>query len=209
MTKKIIIALTMLVSLSGVAQKSFEKKTNVILVGADLGLYNYVSKVASNPKSNSNAAANKMLNLYYERGILNWLGVGAKIQLSDYFTEKDSITNSKPSVKAIDGTLFLNAHFVRTKHVDLLLGVNVGYSNLNWEARDQFISQATGGGLMYDIHFQPRFYFGKHIGMFINTAYVQYDYQNMDFKNTITNISDVLNLKGGGVNFGLGLLVKF
>jgi hypothetical protein len=191
------------------SEKSFEKNTNVVAFGLDLGLYNYTSRVQSNSTSDNSPALNKMLSLHYERGVMNWLGVGAKIQLSDYFTETDSVTHTKPSVKAIDATALVNAHFVRSKHVDMLAGFNIGYSYLNWEARDEFISGATGGGLVFDIHVQPRFYFGKHIGMFINLAYVNYSYNNMDFKNTYTNYVDVLSLKGGGVNFGIGFQGKF
>ena len=60
-----------------------------------------------------------------------------------------------------------------------------------------------------DFHIQPRFYFGNHVGMFINLAYVNYNYQNMDFTNTKSKINDILDLKGGGVNFGFGLQGKF
>lgn len=207
--KKVIVVLSVLSSLNVLAQKSFEKNTNVVAFGMDLGLYNYTSKIASNAKSETNPALNKMLNLHYERGVLNWLGVGAKVQLSDYFTSEDTITHAKPSVKAIDASLLVNAHFVRAKYVDMLAGFNVGYSHMNYEARDQAISSATGGGLMFDLHLQPRFYFGKHVGMFINLAYVHYGYKNMDFKNTYTQFSDILDLTGGGVNFGIGLQAKF
>jgi hypothetical protein len=207
--KKIILALSVLCSVNLMAQKSFEKKTNVIAFGADLGIYDYVSKIESNPKSNNDKAANKMLSLQYERGVLNWLGVGAKVQLCDYFTERDSITKTKPKVQALDALILVNAHFLRAKYVDMLAGFNIGYSTLNWEARDQFISQAKGGGLTFDFHLQPRFYFGKHVGMFINLAYVNYNYQDLDFTNTSTKIDDVLDLKGGGVNFGIGLQGKF
>jgi hypothetical protein len=207
--KKIVAVLVFLISLNVNAQKSFEKNANVIAFGLDLGVYNYVSKVATNPTSNSSAAVNKMLSLQYERGILNWLGIGAKVQLSDYFTSTDSVTHSKPSVKAIDGTLVVNAHFLRSKRVDMLAGVNFGYSHMNWEARDQAISGAKGGGLVFDLHLQPRFYFNNHIGMFINLAYVHYGYKNMDFQNTFTTYNDILSLTGGGVNFGFGFQGKF
>lgn len=207
--KKITALLIVLCSIKGMAQKSFEKNTNVIAFGADLGLYEYTSRVASNAQSDHSAALNKMLSLQYERGVLNWLGVGAKVQLCDYFTETDSVTHTKPSVKAIDITALVNAHFVRAKYVDMLGGFNIGYSQMNWEARDQYISGATGGGLTFDLHIQPRFYFGKHVGMFVNLAYVHYAYKNMDFKNTYTNYLDVLELTGGGVNFGIGIQGKF
>ena len=207
--KKISILLVLIISLQVNAQKSFEKNANVVAFGLDLGIYNYTSKIASSATSDNSVAANKMLNLYYERGVLNWLGVGAKLQLSDYFTEKDTNTNSKPSVKALDATLLVNAHFVRSKRVDMLVGFNLGYSTMRWEARDQYISAAKGGGLVYDLHLQPRFNFGDHIGMFINLAYVHYGYKNMDFQNTFYNESDILDLTGGGVNFGFGFQAKF
>ena len=193
MKKIIVLALTiMVVNLK--AQKSFEKNTNVIGFGLDLGIYNYVSTIGSSSASSSSKAANKMLSLHYERGVLNWLGIGAKVQ---------------PSVKAIDATVLINAHFLRSKHVDMLAGFNVGYSHLNWEARDANISAAKGGGLAIDFHIQPRFYFGNHVGMFLNLAYVNYNYQNMDFTNTTSKVNDILNLQGGGVNFGFGLQGKF
>lgn len=190
------------------SRKSFEKATNVISIGGDLGIYDYVSKVGSSATSNTNRAGNKMLNLQYERGIKNWLGIGVKLQVSDYFTSKDSITNTKPTVRAVDGLVIVNLHVVRVKRLNLLVGTNIGYSSLNWEARDQYISKAAGGGLTYDFHIQPRFYFQKHFGMFLNLAYVHYDYQNMDFTNLNTKISDVLDLTGGGANFGIGFQFK-
>ncbi|MBK8366083.1 MAG: hypothetical protein IPL10_01365 [Bacteroidetes bacterium] len=207
--KKIAAIVVLIISLQVNAQKSFEKNANVVAFGLDLGLYNYTSKIATSPTSESNPALNKMLSLHYERGVLNWLGIGAKVQLCDYFTEKDTVTNSKPSFKALDATLLVNAHFVRSKRVDMLAGFNVGYSTMNWDAKDQYISGAKGGGLVYDLHLQPRFYFGDHIGMFINLAYVHYSYKNMDFQNTLFNASDILDLTGGGVNFGFGLQAKF
>lgn len=209
MIKKLIASLVVLTAMPCMAQKSFEKKTNVIAVGADLGLYAYTSKVSTNPRSNTDGALNKTLSLQYERGVLNWLGIGAKVGISDYFTERDSITRTKPSVQSIDGSLLVNLHFVRAKYVDMFGGFNIGYSQMNWQARDQYISNAVGGGLMYDIHLQPRFYFGKHVGMFINLAYIHYAYNDMDFENTYTRLNDVLNLNGGGINFGFGLQGKF
>jgi hypothetical protein len=207
--KKITLGIAVLCSINLVAQQSFEKKSNVVAFGADLGIYNYVTKVASNKQSDVSTAANKMLSLHYERGVSNWLGIGAKILLSDYFTSKDTITNSKPSITGLDATILVNAHFLRTKRVDMLAGFNIGYSTLNWEARDQYISAAKGGGLIFDFHLQPRFYFSDHIGMFINLAYVNYSYKDLDFKNTVTNIPDVLDLTGAGANFGIGLQGKF
>ena len=169
MIRKIITSIAIISSLGLTAQKSFEKKTNVVAFGADLGIYSYESRILSSDQTESNLALNKQLSLYYERGMLNWLGIGAKVQLSDYFTDD---TIPKPSFKAIDASLLVNAHVVRSKHVDMLFGVNVGYSHLNWEANDTYVSTAKGGGLTYDVHFQPHFYFGNHVGIFLNLAYI-------------------------------------
>jgi hypothetical protein len=207
--KKVMAILIIISSVNMMAQKSFLKKTNVFYIGGDLGIYDYMSKVGSSATSSSSRAANKMLNFSYERGVKNWLGIGVKLQLCDYFTSTDSATKTKPSVKAVDGLVIVNVHIIKRKHLDLLIGTNVGYSNLNWEARDQYISAAKGGGITFDTHIQPRFYFGKHIGMFANLAYTYYDYKNMDFTNSFSKVSDILDLTGGGVNFGIGLQVKF
>lgn len=209
MIKNILALAVTLTAFEAYSQKSFEQNTNVIAFGADLGLYGYTSKVATNPRSSTSASLNKTLSLHYERGVLNWLGLGLKAGMSDYFTEKDSITGDKPKVNALDVSVLVNAHFVRARYVDMLGGFNVGYSYMNWSAGDQYISNAKGGGLMYDIHIQPRFYFGKHVGMFINLAYIHYSYANMDFTNTYTRLNDVVSLRGGGVNFGLGLQGRF
>lgn len=74
--KKVILVCLTLAFINVNAQSSFEKGTNVISLGGDLGIYNYVSTIGSSNKSDNNLAANKMLTLQYERGILNCLGVG-------------------------------------------------------------------------------------------------------------------------------------
>lgn len=207
MSKIFLVVIIALSSIASFSQQSFEKKTNVIAFGADVGIYNYTSKILSTGETNSDKAANKQLSLYYERGVLNWLGMGAKVQLSDYFTDPN--VTPRPSFKAIDATLLVNSHLVRPKYFDLVFGFNVGYSSMTWDAHDTYVSTAKGGGLTYDVHLQPHLYFGKHIGMFINLAYISYSYKNMDFENNQTKITDVLDLYGGGVNFGIGLQAKF
>ena len=109
--KKIILIASVFIVVNLNAQKSFEKKTNVIGFGLDLGVYNYVSTIGSSNSASTSNAANKMLSLQYERGILNWLGIGAKVQLSDYFTEKDAVnlyTVKCSSCHGSDGKLGLS-----------------------------------------------------------------------------------------------------
>lgn len=207
MNKTRILSVIVLFSSTCFSQQSFEKKTNVIGFGADVGIYNYTSKILSTGETNSDMAANKQLSLYYERGVLNWLGTGAKVQLSDYFTDPN--VTPRPSFKAIDVTLLINAHLIRPKYFDLLAGFNIGYSSMTWNANDKYVTTAKGGGLTYDAHLQPHLYFGKHIGMFINIAYINYSYTNMDFENNQTKVNDVLDISGGGVNFGIGFQGKF
>lgn len=189
--------------------RSFQKNVNVISFGGDLGVYQYTSRIKSTSETKTDGAANKALTLQYERGVLNWLGIGAKFQYSSYFTSTDSVTHTKPSVNGFDAMVLANAHFVRTRHIDLLAGFTAGYSHLNYTVHDSYASQAVGGGSVFDIHLQPRFYFGNHIGMFINLAYVHYGYGSLDFQNTATKLDDAMSLKGGGINFGIGIQAKF
>ncbi len=189
--------------------RSFDKNINVIALGVDAGVYVYRSVYKTNNTKDTSGALNRTFSLQYERGILKWLGVGAKFGYSNYYSEVDSVTGTKPTFRAFDVSLLVNAHFIRAKYVDMFGGFNIGYSNLTYNARDQYVSGAQGGGVVFDLHIQPRFYFGKYVGVFLNLAYIHYSYPSIDFQNTYTRQSDALDLRGGGVNLGIGIQGRF
>lgn len=190
-------------------ERCFHKNAKVISLGANVGIVNYTSKELSNGKTSGNLAANSQYYLQFEYGLFNWLGVGIKGQYCNYVTQKDTATNTVPQVTSIDLSAVINAHILRTKHCDLLTGFNFGYSSFTYDVRNTNGSTAYGGGLMYDIHFQSRFYFGKHFGIFLNLAYAGYSYPSLTLKDNQNTYNEQLKLGGGGMTFGAGLQVKF
>lgn len=230
--KKINLTIAAVVLFSTIVKsqdKAFEKGNIIIDLGVGIGVYgtkihqeynedrfNLVTgfETVRVKKDTTDAAAAVIYPLRFEYGITNWLGIGARIAYSNYFEEKDTVNNYKPKVYGIDADLLLNFHLIKTKRFDMPVCLSVGYSNIKYQANDAFDSQAKSNGLNYGISLVPRIYFGDHVGMFFNIGYAGYNYPNLIFSNnTESNLnedSDMLyQIKGNGLNLGLGLITKF
>ena len=211
--KKILSALFVCFALGGFSQVSFEQKSKVILLDANFGIYNTVgsdSTQRATGKSKSDKAAPYGFALGFEYGALNWLGIGLRGQLCTYLTQKDSATGATPVAKAKDIMVVVNAHLLRKKRADILLGFDFGYSGFTFNSNDPKLhGAAKGGGLIYDLHLQPRVYFGEHFGMFLNIAYVSYSYPKLKIHDDERKYTDHLKFTASGINVALGLQIKF
>jgi hypothetical protein len=137
------------------------------------------------------------------------LSVGFKGKFNRYYTEKDSVTGTTPTVKSDDWLLFANGHLLVRKHFDLVLGMAYGLSSFVYAVNDAEISKATGNGPNFELSIQPRFTFGKHLGAYFLVSYNRLNYASLTFENRITSLPDALSLKGGGTGIGIGVFFRF
>lgn len=208
--KKIIILLLIIANAVIAQDKSFEKNTKVIGLGYNLGAYATQSRDKFTGENDRGGAVSNIFHANFEYGVLNFLGVGAKFQYSKYIVERDSATGRQPIANSADGFIFVNAHFVRAKYVDMLIGINGGGSQFTYKLNDGYNTMAKGFGSAFDVHFQTRFYFGKYVGLNLNLAYAYFNYPNLiASSNLINQTVNFASIKGNGVNIGLGLQVKF
>lgn len=209
--KKLVCALLVCLVFDGSSQVSFEKKSIVIDLNANFGIYNTVgsdSTARATGKSKSDKAAPYGFALGVEYGVLNWLGIGLKGQSCTYLTSTDSVTHTRPVAKAKDIMLVINAHFLRKKRVDLLAGFDIGYSGFKYSSNDVKHGIAKGGGLVYDFHLTPRIYFSDHFGMFMSLSYISYSYPKLKIHDDDRKYTDYLKYTGSGINIAIGLQVK-
>lgn len=202
------------------AQVSFQKGSIVADFNGALGIYNTQTKDLTSQKTGADKAATRMLYFGGEYGVLNWLGVGVRMQMNSFIVSKDSsqtyhsngtITDNyfTPSVKSYDFSVLANAHIIRTKKFDLAAGFLFGYSSLTFTWNDPNNTIGKGGGTVFDIHLNPRLYFGKHFGMNLNIAYASYNYSSLSFTSNSQSNPDKISLGASGMAYSLGFQYRF
>ena len=210
--RKLIVLVFVCLSFVSLGQKSFSKGSIVIDLNANLGIYNTVAQDSvgrAEGTKETDKAVPYAFALGFEYGVLDFLSVGIKGQLSTYLQGSDSTGKPRPTVKGSDIVLVVNSHLVRTKRFDLVFGGNFGYSNLKFKSNDANGSMAKGGGVAYDIHLTPRLYFSKNFGMFSSLAYAGVSYKKLKFSDNVRKYTETVSLKGSGVNCALGFQVTF
>ena len=167
------------------AQKSFEKGVNIIEPGIGIGVY----KVDLQDKSNPNipvthdSTAAKLFPLGFEHGITNWLGAGGKFNYSSY------ITNDSTSERAygLDFAVFVRGHALRTKHVDLFVGLDFGYSHIAYDANNYTGGIARANGTYFGFNLNSRFFIGKVWGLRLFYNFDSYNYPNGTISDSASN----------------------
>ncbi|MES2286303.1 MAG: hypothetical protein V4547_11495 [Bacteroidota bacterium] len=222
------VAIALIINTSNAQKKAFHKGAVIVDLGIGVSVYKTDLEDAYNnqvwngssfsttriKKDTTNAAAATVYPLNIEFGLKNWLGIGARVAYSKYFSEKDSISGLKVGVTGIDAGLVLNLHLIKTNRFDLPIGVTLGYSSFKLDSKDTLNTIAKDNGFNYGFAAIPRFYFGEHIGLSFNLGYTVYSYPSILFSNkndsNLNNDTDrVFKLKASGVNIGVGLLIKF
>ncbi len=217
MKKIFILSALSFFLLAKLSAQSFEKGSKVIDLRYEFGIYSTQShdKVANTNSTGS--AASKIFNGSFEYGVLNWLGVGVKMQYDSYIASNDTIYHSppqateivKPSVGAFDMAAMVNVHLAKKDHFDLAFGANFGASFFHYHLNDAAASQANATGSWIDIHLTPRFYFGNHFGIHLNLGYASFNYPNVIAKSSAQSSINFSTLKGSGANFGIGFQYRF
>lgn len=136
----------------------------------------------------------------------NKFSLGIQLGFANYFIDKEDSTNNTDRVNSVDFALLVNYHLLTTEKNDLMIGIGLGGSSVDWVNIDD--TELKGTGSYFSLQVKDRLFFGEHIGMFFNLGFTTYRYTN------IKNVSNNNTLEGftwklSGVNLGTGLAVKF
>ncbi len=209
--QRLALSLVMLTSFSILSHaQAFKKDDIVIDLGVNFSYYNTTNQ-SSAPGSavQSSHLGGGVYSAGVEYGLANWFGVGVKLRYDDYIT-KDSVTHPHPSATGYDALIIANFHFIKTKHLDIPIGVGYGYSGLKYTTQDSVASNLSGRGAIFDVHVDPRIYFGNHIGINFHVAYTYFGYPEVIYNDNKTgNKPNTSNLTATGINIGVGLQFKF
>lgn len=195
------------VKVEGPISLKFQKNNFVVASGSGLGIYRTHIKELPNGTIESDTTGTVPYFLSFEYFPINRLSGGLQFGYN-HFIQGDSAHGQ--TAKGIDLMLRCNFHFLTTKHIDMLIGPDFGYSHFGIKNNDLNNSGARGGGTVYGINFESRFYFGKgnRFGIFINVGYQNRTYPKGGFyDDTGTHYSDFW-LKLHGTNFGGGLVFR-
>jgi|ERR1700722_19538980 len=174
--KKFLLVLISIVLLQQVNAQSFGKGS--IVISANYGLDGYkiqehnVNKASNGTQDTTTAAASTNFNIGVEYGLFRWLGVGIQGKLDNYFHDN----NISDAIGFELGAL-INIHLIRANHFDLLVGFNLGFSNLTIDYPINNY-QVYGSGGWSDFHITPRIYFGR-FGINLNLYFPSISYPNL------------------------------
>ncbi len=194
-------------------EKAFNKGDFVIDAGANFIYYNNTSTIT--PETGASVIKNeKMTGAVYaaglEYGLFGWLGVGVKVRYDDYISSVDSITHLKTSATGYDVIANLNLHLIKTAHLDIPIGVGYGYSGIQYNVpTDTVIGKLKGQGAIFDIHADPKLYFGNHFGINFHVAYTYYGYPDVIYNDNKAGTLSTTHLTATGLNLGVGLQLRF
>ncbi|MCE3227840.1 MAG: hypothetical protein K0S32_2391 [Bacteroidetes bacterium] len=210
--KKIFTLIILLATLQSKSQ-SFYKGALVIDAGGGLEIYNTKidihNKVNGRDTSETDKAGNSHFTFGAEYGLHKKFGVGLRFKSANFFTEKDTVNNVKPTLKSNDFVVQLNYHPVSTKGFDLVLGGDIGYSKLKWELKDKESTSIWSSGLYYSLYVNPRLYIGPFgFNMKLGMPFFLYPKLKSDNEN-FTKDHDY-KLKGSpGFVFSAGIQFRF
>lgn len=206
-TSIVLINLLFVSSLFAQKEKCFEKGTIVIEPGIGLGLYkttvNYKNVTPSVSNSDTSGAA--LYQIGFEYGALNWLGCGGKFNYSNYIEGESS---SSEKWNGIDFGVFVRAHALRTKRIDMFAGLDFGYSHFAHDANDGSGGTARGGGTFFSFNLNSRFYFGKKWGMRLFYNFDFYNYPNILLEDGIGNSAELALKSQSFFLLGAGFMFK-
>jgi len=204
--------LLLILAVFGVTQlsaQSFYKGALVadLTTGVDIYVVKYHYALRSNTSIDTtvtDGAGSKSQTLGLEYGVLDWLGLGLRGKIDNYYTDKDKITGIKPSVKGFEVGALIDFHIARKEHFNFVTGFEVGYSNLLYKTNDPWGTEIYGSGSWFNFHITPRYYFGR-FGLEINLNVPIINYPNLTTSSKTINSYIVSSWKatGFGMNFGI------
>lgn len=209
MKKTLVLILLSAATSSHLSAQCFEQGNIVVGFGSGIGIY----KTTFTNQTNTTIPAEKdtsgavVFPISFEYGVLNWLGLGVRFGYNNYLEGKDTLGTNQ-NARAIDFMGSVNAHFLRTKHIDMFVSAEYGFSHFKYQEDSQYNPKAVASGTGYSFGLNTRFYFGKasRFGLNLRFALEGYNYQNGIISDDSTSNTDYkFGFKGNGKVFGIGL----
>ncbi len=210
--KKLIFVLFFILYTVILSAQSFHKGALVFDVKGAIDVYNtkYTYKLISTGQDTTfeDKAANRNIAFGLEYGVLNKLGVGIRYNRARYFAEADDSTKQMPNIYSNNIMLLVNYHVLNGKVFNLVGGINIGYSALNFISNNINKDEIYGNGLYFDVHVSPRVYMGR-FGFQLDLGMPFVNYKKLTTNNAYFNQNILAQWKGLGYSIGMGMQFRF
>lgn len=207
MKSYIAVLSVMFLSFTAGFAQCFEEGSKVIEPGIGLGLYKltFTDKSTTPYTSGRDSAGAVLYPVAFEYGLLDWLGCGGKFNYSNYIEDSLGKANGAHT-RGIDLSIFVRAHALRTKRVDLFAGFEYGYSNLKLDLNNGTIGEASGG--VFSFNLNSRFYFSDRWGVRLFYNFDTYNFPKGTFTDVFGNSFEYSLKLRSFFLFGAGLMFK-
>jgi len=227
----LLVFILPLVIISDLNAQAFQEGNKNVDVGINFAAYgtkitvtNTVSNAAGSSDSSytdTDGAASTIVPISFEYGVTDKIGLGLDLTFSNYFIDEED-EEEISNVTSFDIGIRSNYHLLNSERNDLMLGLGIGFSSLNWEAEPnpgQIIDSYSGSGLYLSVNVTDRIFFTENIGILFNVGYRGYFYSALETKLTPegealydsfgVDFKQEIDWNFTGITFGTGLAVKF
>ncbi len=202
--KKITPLIILFFAANFIHAQSFEKGDRIFDVNLGLTVSNLTVK--DNQKTGDTASKGKaactVLAPAMEWAVGKRISIGTSLVYSSYLSKKDS-SGYKPSAKGLDGNFIFNFHFVKSKSVDLFLGLRLGLAGFRYNPNDGSKAIYGSMGSAFDLHLGGRFYVSRRVGILFNMGVPSYTFKKFGYSLAYT-----YTLKESGFYIGTGIAIK-
>jgi hypothetical protein len=193
--------------------QSYYKGALIVDAGGGLEFYNTKvfihNKTTNKDTTETDFAANSHYTFGAEYAIGKTYGIGLRFKGNKFFTEKDTVNNTQPTLKSNDIVVQFNYHFLVNKVFDLSVGADFGYSGMKWDLKDKEGNKITAAGTYFSFYALPRVYIGP-FGFYMKLGAPYFSYPSLKSNNPDFTRDYDYKLKGSpGFNFELGIQFRF
>ncbi|MCX7862956.1 MAG: hypothetical protein N2449_08170 [Bacteroidales bacterium] len=213
MQKLFILFLLLTVSKTASVAQDYEefdtlsRNDFVIHAGGGLGIYHLYH---NDPNSETTLTAAKIFDIGASYFIANKINAGFVFNRLKYPTNQDSAQNANSSIVG----LCIRYYTLNSKKTNIYIGINLGTTTFKF-TNLKTNTKVTSGSLFLEPIIGFSHYWGKHIGVFIQSSYYYTKYDkivnkdNEPIKVTVNGKKEVFWLAFSGMVLKTGILLKF
>ena len=208
--KNSLIALVIALSVKGTAQ-SFHRGALVLDLNTGVEAfhtsqkYNFTGQTADTLINSE--AANKNASLGLELGLSKRIGIGVRGKVNSFFPDLDAVTRQRARINSTDLLIALNIHPIVRKHFDLVLGVDLGLSDIDFQFHDLRSTILSSRGHYFAPYICPRVYWGR-LGLHLRSTFPAMQYNNFKGNSETPGSVYLSGWKATGFGFSLGVQLR-